>query len=128
MTFFINAWLEREDPVLELRESITNRMVFHIEGEVLTDWLEKGELSVNDLNNVEDSHEVVKDLLLKSITVAEYAKPFYRKPQSNVIKFPLRYRKSNLSLHGKLRKKDNVIYLHSILSRRILKYLDNAIY
>ncbi len=127
MTFFLNAWLERENPILELRESITNRMVYHIEGDVLNDWLNKGELCVNDLNSIEETSEVIRDLLLKSITEDVSTKQKCDFPINNVIKFPRRFRRPSKG-NSSSRKSNNVIYLYSLLSKRVLKYLDNAIY
>jgi hypothetical protein len=141
MTFFINAWLERKNPFLELRESTTNRMIYHVEGEVLNDWLNQGELTLTDLTNIDETHELVRDLLLKSITdnVSSHriASPtIYNVVRNNVIRFPRKFRKPsehcgrlNLSTHNISSNISNkVVYLHSLLSKRLLKYIDNAIY
>ena len=44
MSFFINAWLERQNPRLELRESTTNRMIYCAKGKLLNELLNKGRL------------------------------------------------------------------------------------
>jgi len=127
MTFFINAWLERENPILELRESSTNRMVYHVEGESLNEWLNSGDLSVNDLNNFEDTHSVIRDLLLKSIAEENIVEQKINLHMNNIIYFPRRYRRPS-RVNTKIQKPDNVVYLFSVLSQRFLKQLNDAIY
>ena len=86
--FCVNAWLERENPILELRESFTNRTVFSVKGELLRDWIDSGEIDISDFNDYESSQEVIKELLLKSITVTT---PVYRNNKvglGNIINFP----------------------------------------
>lgn len=131
MTFFINAWLERENPILELRECSTNRMVYLLEGESLNEWLDSGELSTSDLNNCKYTHLVIRDLLLKSITEASIKKDIvedknYAK-SNNVIKFPDKFKRSS-GKNNSIKKTDNIVYLFSKFNQRFLKQLNNAIY
>lgn len=131
MTFFINAWLERENPILELRESTTNRMVYHLEGEPLNELLNSGELSTNDLSSCKCTHSVIRDLLLKCITEDNFKKDSVEqnnKTKSNtVIKFPGKFRKSS-KVNSSFQNRDNIIYLFSVLNQKLLKRLEDAIY
>lgn len=132
MTFFINAWLERENPILELRESSTNRMVYHLEGEPLNDWLNSGELSASDFNSDKDTNSVIRELLLKSITEDSIKEHLIKHKvnikSNNVIQFPGTFRKPCKENYKTRQPPDNIVYLFSVLSQRFLKQLNDAIY
>ena len=96
MTFFLNAWLEREDPLLELREAATNRMVYYIEGDNLNEWLHQGDFTANDLNCFEGTHDIIRDLLLRSISEVNQTENKNYSCMSNVIKFPRKFKRPNI--------------------------------
>lgn len=100
MSFFINAWLERQNPRLELRESTTNCMIYCAEGKLLNELLNKGEITIADLNNYENTQNVIEVLLLKSII--EPINMFKNKDLNlmNVIKLP--------KIKKRIREKKNI--------------------
>ncbi|MFK7814767.1 MAG: hypothetical protein AB8B92_00375 [Gammaproteobacteria bacterium] len=131
MTFFINAWLERENPILELRECSTNRMVYRLEGETLNEWLNNGELTASDLNNCKYTHSVIRNLLLKSITKESIKEDFVEDKKNaksnNVINFSNKFKTSSKE-NNNIKRTNNIVYLFSIFNQRFLNQLNNAIY
>ena len=95
MTFTINAWLERKNSYLEVREVVSDRKVLCLEGEVLTNLLCDGDISVSDLSSYDATSDILKDLLIKSIITQSCSKslPGSVSPKSvfpdNVIHFPI---------------------------------------
>lgn len=51
MNYLINAWLERDQPLLEVREAHTGRTLLRWEGNAQCKMLERGELILADLND-----------------------------------------------------------------------------
>ncbi len=127
MTFFINAWLERDCPLIELRETGTNRMVYQAEGDALYDLLDKGELSVNDLNGAAETNKIIRYLLLQSIAEDIQIMLNNHTADVNVIKFPREYKRTNSKYITK-KPRNNVINLFSLLRKKVLNNFNNAIY
>ena len=95
MVFTVNAWLERKNPYLEVREDVSDRKVLCLEGEVLSDFLCEGDISVSDLSSYDATSDILKDLLIKSIitTPCDASLPCSVSAKSvlhdNVIHFPI---------------------------------------
>lgn len=66
MTFSINAWLDRTDPFIELRNTKTGEMMALFTGEQLTRCLEQGDVCLRELCQADQSvqQELVRCLLL----------------------------------------------------------------
>lgn len=66
MTFLINAWLDRIDPFIELRNSKTGEMMAQFAGEQLKRCLEQGDVCLTELCRADQStqQELVRCLLL----------------------------------------------------------------
>ena len=119
--FCINAWLERKNPILELRESFTNRTVFSVKGELLRDWIDSGEIEIADFSDSNPNiQELVKDLLLKSILTTSPQVTNKKNIRNNIIKFPI--------LRSILSQNRNIYYISKpkiicLLSRRLNRQL-----
>ena len=66
MTFSINAWLDRTDPFIELRNSKTGEMMAFFAGEQLKRCLEQGDICLTELCRADHAtqQELVRCLLL----------------------------------------------------------------
>lgn len=66
MTFSINAWLDRTDPFIELRNTKTGELMALFSGEQLTRCLEQGDVCLRELCQADQStqQELVRCLLL----------------------------------------------------------------
>lgn len=66
MTFSINAWLDRADPFVELRNTKTGERMALFTGELLTRCLEQGDICLRELSQTDQStqQELVRYLLL----------------------------------------------------------------
>jgi len=120
--FTLNAWLERSEPHLELRNDYTKQVVLNLSGAGLIDVLDDFGLAYKDLLENRGSIEIIKILLLA--TIKDYSK--YKKLNvhalSNVLKFPVP-KKSNYhqSEHSCSMSNDNVIDMNRFLSRLYFK-------
>ena len=95
MVFTVNAWLERKNPYLEVRERESDRKILFLEGDSLKDWLRGGDISVSELSSNDSTQEVIRELLIKSIVTPRPSKsksyllvPTY-KTADNIIHFPI---------------------------------------
>ena len=111
MSFYINAWLERDNPKLELRESASNRMIYKLEGDLLNHLLEIGEINVPDLYSHDNPHELIKDLLLTSISKPIEMLMCNYQSAENVINFPQTNTQNRKLDACKCISNNNVIYL-----------------
>lgn len=66
MSFLINAWLDRANPFIELRNTQTGEVMAQFAGEKLTRCLEQGDVCLHDLCKADTStqQELVRCLLL----------------------------------------------------------------
>lgn len=66
MTFSINAWLDRTDPFIELRNSKTGEIMALFAGEQLKRCLEQGDICLTELCRADQAtqQELVRCLLL----------------------------------------------------------------
>ncbi|TXH69208.1 MAG: hypothetical protein E6Q83_10675 [Thiothrix sp.] len=66
MSFSINAWLDRIDPFIELRNSKTGELMAQFAGEQLKRCLEQGDICVAELSRADPAtqQELVRCLLL----------------------------------------------------------------
>ncbi|HMT93291.1 hypothetical protein [uncultured Thiothrix sp.] len=66
MTFSINAWLDRVDPFIELRNNKTGEIMAQFSGEQLQRCLEQGDVCLTELCRADPStqQELVRCLLL----------------------------------------------------------------
>ncbi|TXH75700.1 MAG: hypothetical protein E6Q85_04265 [Thiothrix sp.] len=66
MTFSINAWLDRVDPFIELRNNKTGEIMAQFSGEQLQRCLEQGDIGLTELCRADPStqQELVRCLLL----------------------------------------------------------------
>ncbi|MFZ1341961.1 hypothetical protein [Thiothrix eikelboomii] len=66
MTFSINAWLDRADPFIELRNTKTGELMALFTGEQLIRCLEQGDVCLSELCQADQStqQELVRCLLL----------------------------------------------------------------
>lgn len=51
MTFQVDAWLERKDPMLRVIDADTGREFLHLDAEQINDLIESGDLCPSDLEN-----------------------------------------------------------------------------
>ncbi len=116
--FCVNAWLEREKPIIELRENYTDRTVFSVKGELLSDWISSGEIDISDYcESNPNLQELVKELLLKSISVATPVVTNKKVVVNNILYFPIlrKILKNNKNAH--YRHKAKVI---TLLTKRMI--------
>ena len=66
MSFSINAWLDRIDPFIELRNSNTGELMAQFAGEQLNRCLEQGDICLAELSRADTAtqQELVRCLLL----------------------------------------------------------------
>lgn len=66
MTFYINAWLDRADPFISLRNKLTGEEVTRFEKAELQECLDQGDFCLHELCSVNPlvQQELVKCLLL----------------------------------------------------------------
>lgn len=66
MTFSINAWLDRSNPFIELRNNKTGELMAHFTGERLRSCIEQGDICLRELCKADQAtqQELVRCLLL----------------------------------------------------------------
>lgn len=66
MSFSINAWLDRVNPFIELRNTHTGEVMAQFTGEKLARCLEQGDVCLHDLSSADSAtqQELVRCLLL----------------------------------------------------------------
>ena len=66
MSFSINAWLDRVNPFIELRNTHTGEVMAQFAGERLERCLEQGDVCLQELSKADSAtqHELVRCLLL----------------------------------------------------------------
>lgn len=72
MTFYVDAWLDRNDPYIDVRHRLTNAVVAHFDQQQLQQCLDEGDISLQDLLDTapESQQEVIRTLLLCRVKAA----------------------------------------------------------
>ena len=70
MTFFINAWLDRAEPSLQICNRATNEVIAQFDRDTLQYCLDHGEFCIQELCSTEVTiqQELIRDLLLAHMT------------------------------------------------------------
>jgi len=115
--FFLNAWIERAAPYMELRNTYTGKVLISLQGEHLYAFLDECGLAYVDLLDRSKLTETIKTLLLATIKDSSCPKLLRQTGLDNILTFPL-YKRRNKSVYRQLRESniENVVYLDKLKS------------
>ena len=115
--FSLNAWFERSQPILELRNNYTKKVVLRLGEERLQKLLEDCDFTYDDLMGNRSSKNLIRTLLLVSIKDFSVGGNVKQKVPSNIINFPkVMKQKINFCNHS-----NNVVYMNRLLINLTIK-------
>ena len=115
--FSLNAWFERSQPILELRNNYTKKVVLRLKGERLQKLLQDCDFTCDDLMENQSSKDLIRTLLLVSIEDFPVCGNVKQKLPSNIINFPnVMKQKINFCNYS-----NNVVYMNRLLINLTIK-------